>query len=132
MQFAEVELPSERNFGCFFSVLFLIAACYFWYVDTEWLAYLFMMLSALFAGIALFKPNALRPLNELWMRFGLFLGMIVNPIVLGLIFFAMFTPIAILMRLFGRDELRLRIKKKESHWIKRDTLTQPESFKNQF
>ena len=78
------------------------------------------------------KADLLHPLNKLWMRFGLLLGMIVSPIVLGAIFFLLFTPIAVLMRLFGRDELRLRFKKQSSHWIKREKETQSQSFKNQF
>jgi hypothetical protein len=66
------------------------------------------------------------------MRFGLLLGMIVSPIVLGLIFFIMFTPVAFLMRLRGRDELRLKSKEKHTHWIQRDTPMQTDSFKHQF
>jgi len=66
------------------------------------------------------------------MRFGLLLGMIVSPIVLGLIFFALFTPIALFMRLFGRDELRLRLREKSTHWVRREETTQTNSFKHQF
>ena len=66
------------------------------------------------------------------MRFGLLIGMIVSPIVLGIIFFFIFTPIALVTRVFGRDELRLRMTNEGSYWIKRTVTTRSESFKNQF
>lgn len=66
------------------------------------------------------------------MRFGLLLGTVVGPVVLGLIFFVIFTPIAFLMRLVGRDELRLKFKEKNTHWIKRGTPMQTDSFNHQF
>jgi predicted Co/Zn/Cd cation transporter (cation efflux family) len=68
----------------------------------------------------------------MWMKFGILLGIIISPIVMGIIFFGIFAPIAILMRLFGRDELRLRFKKNKGHWISRDASTEFYSFKNQF
>ena len=72
------------------------------------------------------------PLNKLWMRFGLLLGMIVSPIVLGVVFFVVFTPIAFVMRLSGRDQLRLKFRERQSYWIKRDASVLADSFKNQF
>ena len=66
------------------------------------------------------------------MRFGLLLGIIVSPIVLGIIFFGLFTPIAMLMRMSGRDELRLKSVQKTSHWIKRGEPIKSGSFKHQF
>jgi hypothetical protein len=66
------------------------------------------------------------------MQFGLLLSKIVSPIVFGIIFFGLFTPIAILMRLWGRDELRLKFKRKTSHWISRSEPIQADSFKQQF
>ena len=66
------------------------------------------------------------------MRFGLLLGMIVSPIVLGFIFFGLITPIAMFMRVSGRDELRLKFSQKASHWILRSEPIKSESFKQQF
>jgi len=66
------------------------------------------------------------------MRFGILLGRIVSPIVLGIIFFGLFTPIAILMRLIGRDELRLKYTQRQTHWIPRSESIKAESFKHQF
>ena len=132
MKFSEIELPSNRKFGFFFTFVFSVAAAYFYYsADVSW-AYVFVAAASIFLLITLIKNDALLPLNKLWMRFGLILGMIVSPIVLGIIFFGLFTPIAMLMRLGGRDELRLKLTKRASHWILRNELIKPESFKHQF
>ena len=132
MKFSEIELPSNRKFGLFFTFVFVVAAAYFYYSASVSWAYVFIAAGLIFLLITLIKSDSLLPLNELWMRFGLLLGMIVSPIVLGIIFFGLFTPIAILMRLSGRDELRLRFSHKVSHWITRSEPIKSESFKNQF
>ena len=132
MKFSEIELPSNRKFGFFFTFVFSVAATYFYYsANTTW-AYVFIAAAFSFLLVTLVKSDALLPLNKLWMRFGLLLGMIVSPIVLGIIFFGLFTPIAMLMRLSGRDELRLKFTQKKSHWISRSEPIKSESFKNQF
>ncbi len=94
--------------------------------------YVLGMCFIVFCLITFFKADILRPLNKLWMSIGLVLGMIVSPIVMGFIFFVIFTPIGILMRFFGRDELLLRFKKKSSYWTKRNDDIQSNSFRNQF
>ena len=132
MKFSGIELPSNRKFGFFFTFVFAVAAAYFFYsVNMTW-AYGFVSASSIFMVVTLVKSDALLPLNKLWMRFGLLLGMIVSPIVLGIIFFGLFTPIATLMRLNGRDELRLKFTQKKSHWISRKEPIKSESFKHQF
>ena len=132
MKFSEIELPSNRKFGFFFTFVFAAAAAYFFYAANITWTYVFVTAVLIFLLITLIKSDVLLPLNKLWMRFGLLLGMIVSPIVLGIIFFGLFTPIAILMRLSGRDELRLRFSHKVSHWITRSEPIKSESFKNQF
>ena len=132
MKFSEIELPSNRKFGIFFTFVFAVAAVYFYNSDILTWAYLFSATSLIFLVITLVKSDAFLPLNKLWMRFGLLLGMIVSPIVLGIIFFGLFTPIAILMRLSGRDELRLKFTQKASHWISRNEPIKSDSFKHQF
>ena len=132
MKFSEIELPSNRKFGFFFTFVFVVAAAYFFYSTKVMWAYVFTLASLIFLVITLVKSDALLPLNKLWMRFGLLLGMIVSPIVLGIIFFGLFTPIATLMRLSGRDELRLKFTQKASHWISRNEPIKSDSFKHQF
>mgnify|MGYP001167588590 FL=1 len=132
MKFSEIELPSNRKFGFFFTFVFAVAASYFYYsANVSW-AYIFIAAASIFLLVTLVKSDALLPLNKLWMRFGLLLGMIVSPIVLGIIFFGLFTPIAMLMRLSGRDELRLKFSPEVSHWITRSEPIKSESFKHQF
>ena len=94
--------------------------------------YTFGIMCGIFLIITIIHADALLPLNKLWMKFGIFLAMIVNPIIMGIIFFGIFTPIAILMRLSGRDELRLCFKKKKTHWINRKAFNVFNSFKKQF
>lgn len=132
MKFSEVKLPSNRKFGFFFAVIFGLAASYFYAYGSILLAYSMTLTSAVFLCITIAKANILLPLNILWMKFGVLLGMIVSPIVLGIIFFGIFAPIAILMRMSGRDELRLKLNNKPSHWISRGAPIKSESFKQQF
>ena len=132
MNLDKIELPSNRKFGFFFTFVFALGACYFYYTNEVKLAYALIGTSIICFILSMFKPGILFPLNKLWMKFGLLLGLIVSPIVLGLIFFGIFTPTALLMRFFRRDELRLRFKNKNSYWIARNQSIDPVSFKRQF
>ena len=132
MKFYEIKLPSNRKFGFFFTFIFALAAvCFSLSTNIAW-TYAFTVVSLIFFVITLVKSEALLPLNKLWMRLGVLLGVIVSPIVLGVIFFGLFAPIATLMRLSGRDELRLKLKNKATHWIARREPIKAQSFKNQF
>ena len=132
MNFSEVKLPSNRKFGFFFTVIFLLSSFYLYYVDNKVMVYILGVICGIFFIVTIINADALLPLNKLWMKFGIFLAMIVNPIIMGIIFFGIFTPIAILMRLSGRDELRLCFKKKKTHWINRKAFNVFNSFKKQF
>ena len=132
MKFSEIELPSNRKFGFFFTFVFAVAAAYFFNSTNMIWANIFAIASLIFLVVTVAKADILLTLNKLWMRFGLLLGMIISPIVLGIIFFGLFMPIAFFMRLSGRDELRLKLSKKASHWISRNEPIKSESFRNQF
>jgi energy-coupling factor transporter transmembrane protein EcfT len=132
MKFSQIELPSNRKFGFFFTFVFLAASVYFFYSGNLTWACLLVAAAMVFLFITIIKSDALLPLNIMWMRFGFLLGMILSPIVLGIIFFGLFTPIAMLMRLSGRDELRLKFNQKASYWITRSEPIKAESFKHQF
>ena len=132
MKFSEIELPSNRKFGIFFTFVFAVVAVYFYNSDIMTWAYLFSATSLIFLVFTLVKDELLLPFNKLWMRFGLLLGIIVSPIVLGIIFFGLFMPIATIMRVSGRDELKLKFSRKASHWISRSEPIKSDSFKNQF
>ena len=132
MKFSELKLPSNRKFGFFFTAIFLLASSYSYYVDSELMVYILSAICGVFLIITIINADVLLPLNKLWMKFGILLGKIVSPIIMGIIFFGIFTPIAILMRLSGRDELHLRFKKKKTHWINRKDVKKFDTFKKQF
>jgi hypothetical protein len=132
MKFAEVDLPSNKKFGFFFTFLFVLATSYFYLSSSMLSVYSMALISLILFFVTIVKAEVLSPLNKLWMRFGLLIGMIVSPIVLGFIFYGLFTPIAFFMRLNGRDELRLKFNNKVTHWILRKESIEPESFKKQF
>lgn len=125
-------LPTNKKFGLFFTLIFVILSVYFYVNSYINLAYICILSSIIFFLIVIIKADILLPLNKIWMCIGVLLGMIISPIVLGIIFFGIFTPIGLLIRLFGRDELCLKIKKKSSHWKSKDELTKTNSFKYQF
>ena len=133
MNISDIELPSNRKFGFFFSVVFAVIGTYFINNHSIPFAYFFLALAVVFFMVTLVKAKMLYPINKLWMRLGFLLGMIVSPIMLGIIFFGLFTPIGLLMKLFGRDELRLKLYDRKSQWKERhvDNM-QTASFKNQF
>ena len=132
MHVSQLQLPTDKKFGYFFSLIFIALSSYFFLKNSNLLSYIFISLAIIFLIFAIFKSEVLHPLNILWMRFGLLIGKIVSPLVLGFIFFGIFTPIAFLMRLGGRDELRLKFINKTSHWILRDRTMEGDSFRRQF
>lgn len=127
-----IKLPSNYKFGYFFTFIFIIASIYFYFKELNSAFYASVIFSMTFMVITTFKAEILRPLNKLWMYFGIILGIVISPIVMGFIFFFIFAPIGILMRLFGRDELVIRLKNKSSHWVRRNENIQSNSFKHQF
>ena len=129
----ELLLPSNRKFGIFFSVIFAFISLYFFYAGLNDYASAFFFISILVALVALLKDDLLLPFNIAWIKLGNIMGLLINPIILGLIFFVLITPISIITYLFGRDELNLRKKDDNSFWKIRDAESQkPDSFTNQF
>ncbi len=153
----EPQGSSDRGFGLVFSAVFLILAALAYLgrlpfslspdylqacpwasshpkLASQVLPLLFALASLVFLGFALLLPKALAPLNWVWTKFGLLLHKLVSPIVLGLMFFAIFTPVGAIMRLFGGDPLRLRFEPKaKSYWIERSPPGPgPDSLKDQF
>jgi hypothetical protein len=133
-RFAEVELPSNRTFGLFMAAVFTAIAAYLSTTHNLVETAITALLAALFAGLALLKPTFLTPLNRAWMTLGALLGLVVSPIVLGILFFALFTPLAVVLRIAGRDELRIRRSPAGlSYWrLRTPPGPQPDSFPRQF
>ena len=132
MNLSAIELPSNRKFGFFFTAVFLIVAGYSYHINSNVWPYILCLIGLIFFVVTIVKADILLPLNKLWMKIGLLLGIVISPIIMGIIFFGIFTPIAILMRLFKRDELRLQFKRQTTHWINRESIEETDSFKQQF
>ena len=103
----EIEAGSERTFGIVFSAVFAIIGLYPLWHGGEARIWVLIM-AGVFLLAALVAPRILRPLNRLWSRFGLLLHKVVSPVIMGLLFFVAVTPTALIMRLAGKDPLRLR------------------------
>ena len=131
--FDELKLPSNKKFGLTFSFIFFIIFLYFFLTSDFYLSYLFLFFSIIFLFFGIIFPNYLSKLNKAWMMLGLLLGKIVNPIVLGIIYFGLFTPIGLFRKIIGKDELKLKSKNINSYWQQREKVSiTPESFKDQF
>ena len=128
-----VKGSSDRSFGVVFTVVFAIIGL--WpLLDDAGVRWWSLAIAAGFAAVSTVWPSLLGPLNRLWLKFGLLLNRIVSPLVMGLLFYLVVTPIALLMRILGKDPLRLkRDSKAHSYWIERDPPgPAPDSIKNQY
>ena len=126
---SEIKISSNRSFGIVFFVVFLLIALYPLLKGSD-LRIWSLIISFIFFALGLINSNLLTPLNKLWFKFGLFLGKIISPLIMGIIFFIVVTPIGIIMRLLKKDLLNLKYDKKDSYWIEK---TGPKSkMKNQF
>ena len=125
----EIKLPSNRSFGIVFFTVFLILSLYP-LVNSESIRIWLLIISIIFLVLGLLNSKILTPLNKLWFKFGILLGKIVSPFVMGVIFFLVVTPIAFIMRILRKDVLNLKYNKNKSYWIDK---TGPKSkMKNQF
>ena len=125
----DTKIGSNRSFGIVFFVVFLIIAIYP-LIEGDELRLWSLIISIFFLFLGLVNSKILNPLNKLWFKFGVFLGKIVSPLVMGIIFFLVVTPIGLLMRLLNKDLLNLKFNNNTSYWIEK---TDPKSkMKNQF
>lgn len=127
-------LPSNKSFGFLFSFIFFIVFLYLYYLASlEELSYIFIFLSLLFLILSFIYPKIFYVLNVSWMIIAIVLSKIINPIVLGIIFYLLITPTALLGKMLGRDELKLKHRKADSYWIERKKRKiDLQSFINQF
>tara|TARA_B100002019_G_C20750533_1_gene348280 strand:+ start:91 stop:474 length:384 start_codon:yes stop_codon:yes gene_type:complete len=125
----DVKLGSNKSFGIVFFVVFLIIAIYPILSDGN-LRLWSLIISLAFLILGLINSRLLTPLNKLWFKFGILLGKIISPVIMGIIFFLVVTPIGILMRLFKKDVLNLSFNDNKSYWIEKND--QKSKMKNQF
>ena len=125
----DVKTSSNRSFGIVFFIVFLLIALYPLTYNEE-IRIWSIIISLIFLILGLLNSKILAPLNKLWFKFGIFLGKIISPIIMGIIFFLVVTPIGLIMRIFGKDVLNLKYNKNKSYWIEKNG---PKSkMKNQF
>ena len=129
MKYQKIKLPSNRSFGLLFFLVFLIISLWPLSYEGE-IRIATLIISIIFLILGLINSNILKPLNFLWMKFGIFLGTIISPLIIGIIFFIVVTPIGILMKLAKKDLLKLKFNDDNSYWIEKNG---PKSkMKNQF
>ena len=125
----EIKISSNRSFGIVFFIVFLLIALYPLLKGND-LRIWSLIISFIFLILGLINSKILKPLNELWFKFGLLLGKFISPLIMGIIFFIVVTPIGIIMRLLKKDLLNLKYNKKETYWI--DKSGPKSKMKNQF
>ena len=110
---------SEKSFGILFFIVFFLVAI--WpLLNGDSIRLWSLAVSFAFLIIAFLKQELLKPLNNSWIKFGEMLGKIISPIVMALIFFLILTPLSLIIRIFGKDLLKIKFSKDNSYWIKRE------------
>lgn len=128
-----VLLPSNKKFGLSFSFIFFAFSIFFFIKNIFLISYIFIFLAIALVPISVFSPNYLSNFNRMWMTFGLLLSKIMNPFILGIIFFGLITPVGLFRKLIGKDELKLNKDSRQTYWhIKDQSITDTNSFKDQF
>jgi len=124
--------PSNSSFGYFFAGVSFLAAIFTRQIS-PFLGLFFLIISFSLLVIAFANPIILTLPNKLWFRFGVFLGHVLNPIVLGMIYFLIFAPLSIVLKFFRRDELKIRQQEKFTYWtVRTQSDIEPSSFLRQF
>jgi hypothetical protein len=125
----DIKISSNKSFGLVFFVVFILIAFYPLVKGGD-LRIWSVVISSIFLILGLLNSRYLTPLNKIWFKFGLFLGKLVSPLVMGIIFFFVVTPIAFLMKILRKDLLNLEYNNDKTYWIKK---VEPKSkMKNQF
>ena len=125
----DIKISSNRSFGIVFFVVFFVIAIYPLINNGDFRIWS-LVISIIFLILGLINSKFLTPLNKLWFKFGLLLGRLISPIIMGTIFFFVVTPIGLILRIFGKDVLNLKKNNSKSYWIKKNGPIS--KMKNQF
>ena len=125
----KIKISSNKSFGIVFFIVFLIISIYP-IINNNEIRVWSIIVSIIFLIMGLRNSRYLTPLNIIWFKFGILLGNLISPIVMGLIFFTIVTPIGLLMRIFSKNFLNLKKNNDSSYWVK--TSNQKSKMKNQF
>ena len=129
MNHQSIQMGSNRSFGIVFFIFFLIIALWPLLNNNE-IRLWSLIISLIFLILGILNSKLLSPLNKLWMRFGLLLGRIVSPIIMGIIYFFVVTPTGLIMKIFRKDLLSLKKNDDKSYWIEKND--EKSNMKNQF
>ena len=125
----KIKLPSNRNFGIVFFIVFLLIAL--WPIlNNKDIRIWSLIISLVFLFFGVINSKLLTPLNKLWFKFGILLGKIIAPIIMGVVFFLVVTPTGLIMKIFKKDLLKLKKNNSDTYWLKKDNSNN--SLKNQF
>ena len=125
----KIKLPSNRNFGIVFSIVFLIIAIWPILNQNE-IRIWSIIISLIFLILGLINSKFLSPLNKAWFKFGLILGSVIAPVVMGIVYFLVVTPTGLIMKALGKDILGLKRNKNNTYWLEKDNSNN--NLKNQF
>ena len=114
----EIKLPSNKSFGLLFFIVFSLIAIYQYKINSS-ISFVLIFIASLFLLLGIINSKILTPFNKLWMKFGLLLGKIVSPIVMGVIFFFVITPISFILKIFKKDVLNLKKSNTKSYWVEK-------------
>ena len=129
MSSKNIKISSNRSFGIVFFLFFLIVSIFPLFQDED-IRIWALIIAMIFLILGLLNSSILYPLNKIWFKFGILLGNFISPIIMGLVFFAVLTPTAFIMRAFGKDLLNLKKSNKKSYWIEKSIIKS--KMKNQF
>ena len=128
-QTKDIKLGSNKSFGIVFFIVFLLLGFYP-LLNDENVRVWSLVIALIFLTLGLLNSKLLLPLNKIWFKFGILLGKIVSPLIMGIIFFLVVTPIGLFMRMLGKDLLNLKFNTQKSYWIERESVKS--KMKNQF
>ena len=112
----KIKLSSNRSFGIVFFIVFIVISLWPLQHD-ENIRIWSLIVSLIFLILGILNSNLLKPFNKIWFKFGMFLGKIVSPIVMSLIYFLVVTPTGFIMRFLGKDLLKLKKNKNNTYWL---------------
>ena len=125
----KIKIGSNKSFGIVFFIFFIIVSLYP-LTNKEEIRIWSLIISFIFLVLGLLNSKILTPLNRIWFKIGIYLGNIISPIVMGIIFFFVVTPTALIMKLLGKDLLNIKYNKNNSYWVEKTGIKS--KMKNQF
>jgi hypothetical protein len=121
MNLKNIKISSNRNFGVFFFIFFMIISLFLLFKDGNVRVWA-VVVAITFLILGLLNSSVLSPLNKIWFKFGVLLGNLISPIIMGLVFFIVVTTTSFIMKVFGKDLLNLKKNNKKSYWIKKSSI----------